>query len=301
MKHKPTLAEHLIQRGVHRQDELLAKIASENRTSATMKCVVSGRCAEFPLSVTIETATALGTVCVFPLALATVREWTDSLWIGSDKAGTQDKIKALEEQLARAELSVASGRQQEKVRLKRRKTAIAIQERMGAEATAAKARTQKKLDEADRQRKADENAMAVARRELSDPIALERTLQRRFTREQADTIRLYMAIPEAAQNKEVVELVLAALASRHFTSPQQRLYLEARLLEIKNGKTVKDGPPCAECGSASRLRYGRVGAFWGCTRYPVCRWLKDARADVEMAKNEKAVADTVAKREGRAS
>ena len=30
-------------------------------------------------------------------------------------------------------------------------------------------------------------------------------------------------------------------------------------------------PPCPECGNATRIREGRYGAFYGCTRYPECR------------------------------
>lgn len=299
------LTEYLIQRGVPKQDELLAKITFEGRTGATMKCIVSGRKAEFPLSVTVETSSALGSVCVFPLSPVTVREWTDSLWVGSDKKGedVRKKIEALEEQLARAELAVASARQQEKVRLAWRKGAISRQERAETAASAARARTQRAFEEDAKWRKANENALVVARRELADPVALERTLQRRFTRDQADVIRLYAAVPEAAKDEALSQTVLTVLAARHFSSVQQQRYVQARVLEIKNGGLVgRDGAKlCGTCGAPARLRYGRRGAFWGCTKYPTCRWLADARSDVEKAKIEAAVEETKAKREGRSS
>ncbi len=40
----------------------------------------------------------------------------------------------------------------------------------------------------------------------------------------------------------------------------------------------KDGPPCPLCGSATRLRHGRFGAFYGCVRYPNCNGKANATA-----------------------
>jgi ssDNA-binding Zn-finger/Zn-ribbon topoisomerase 1 len=33
----------------------------------------------------------------------------------------------------------------------------------------------------------------------------------------------------------------------------------------------KDGPPCPTCGSATKLRSGRYGLFYGCIKYPHCK------------------------------
>jgi len=33
----------------------------------------------------------------------------------------------------------------------------------------------------------------------------------------------------------------------------------------------RDGPRCPECGAKTRMREGRYGSFYGCTRYPDCK------------------------------
>ncbi|MCY1382092.1 DNA topoisomerase 1 [compost metagenome] len=34
--------------------------------------------------------------------------------------------------------------------------------------------------------------------------------------------------------------------------------------------TLPEGPACPLCGSATRQRTGKTGAFWSCCRYPDC-------------------------------
>lgn len=34
-------------------------------------------------------------------------------------------------------------------------------------------------------------------------------------------------------------------------------------------------PRCPDCGAPLRLRNGRYGDFWGCTRYPKCRYTRN--------------------------
>lgn len=299
-KDKKTLQQHLIDLGVSRSDELLAKVRFEQSLPSVARCVVSGRPAQFPLSVTIEASTALGTIRVFPLAPATVREWTDSMWIAGDKNpdATRKAIEMLEEQLSRAELSVASARQQEKTKKARRKIAVKVSERREAEAAAAKQRTEQSLSEIERWTRANANAMKIARQEMADPVARERTLQRRFARPQADTIRLYFAVPEAAQDKALTDTVTFALAARRFEHGQER-YVQRRLLEIKNGALLaNDAPVCEKCGVPMRLRYGKGGAFWGCPAYPVCREVKDARRQVAEARTRETIRETTEGQEG---
>lgn len=293
-KARKTLQQHLIDLGVSRQDELLGKVRFEQVLPKTAKCVASGRPSPFAMSVTFETATALGTIRVFPLAPATVREWTDSMWVAGDKSpeATRKAIKALEEQLSRAELAVASARQGEKVRLTRKKNAVKADERREAEAAAAKKRTEESLSEMERWKRANANALKIAQREMTDEVARERALQRRFTRPQADTLRLYFAVPEAAQDRLLTDTVLYVLAARRFDHQGQERYIKTRILEIRNGGLLADETPvCEKCGAAMKLRYGRSGAFWGCSSFPACRWAKDARKQVEEAKTRQAIAE----------
>ncbi len=41
--------------------------------------------------------------------------------------------------------------------------------------------------------------------------------------------------------------------------------------------------PCPDCGSDMRLRTGRFGRFYGCSRYPACRGTHTATRDGEPA------------------
>jgi hypothetical protein len=40
-------------------------------------------------------------------------------------------------------------------------------------------------------------------------------------------------------------------------------------------------PACPDCGAETRLRSGRYGQFFGCTRYPDCKGLQAANHDGE--------------------
>jgi Topoisomerase DNA binding C4 zinc finger len=40
-------------------------------------------------------------------------------------------------------------------------------------------------------------------------------------------------------------------------------------------------PPCPDCGANTKLRSGRYGMFFGCTRYPDCKGLQAANRDGE--------------------
>jgi ssDNA-binding Zn-finger/Zn-ribbon topoisomerase 1 len=43
-----------------------------------------------------------------------------------------------------------------------------------------------------------------------------------------------------------------------------------------NGRLESEGPPCPQCGRDTRLRTGRFGPFYGCTKYPECKGTIDA-------------------------
>lgn len=39
--------------------------------------------------------------------------------------------------------------------------------------------------------------------------------------------------------------------------------------------TAEDAPDCPKCGSPMRLRSGKKGQFWGCSKYPNCNGTRD--------------------------
>ncbi|HCK25723.1 MAG TPA: DNA topoisomerase III, partial [Alcanivorax sp.] len=34
---------------------------------------------------------------------------------------------------------------------------------------------------------------------------------------------------------------------------------------------IPQGPPCPQCGGATRQRSGKNGSFWSCAKYPDCK------------------------------
>lgn len=44
-----------------------------------------------------------------------------------------------------------------------------------------------------------------------------------------------------------------------------------RTRQSEQSDLPKNGPPCPECGAASKLRSGRYGPFYGCARFPDCK------------------------------
>lgn len=69
----------------------------------------------------------------------------------------------------------------------------------------------------------------------------------------------------------------------------------------KNMQTVKNGletdVPCPECGKALRIKFGKAGAFLGCSGYPDCRYTsnfeRDEKGAVHPVAREKPVLESV--------
>jgi restriction system protein len=59
---------------------------------------------------------------------------------------------------------------------------------------------------------------------------------------------------------------------REATCPSGHSVPPALSLDQILGGTLNATPACAKCGSRMRLVQGRSGKFWGCSRYPTCRY-----------------------------
>jgi hypothetical protein len=55
--------------------------------------------------------------------------------------------------------------------------------------------------------------------------------------------------------------------------------LEEELEKIKKG-TPFSGKFCPRCGSPMQKRMGRLGAFWGCTKYPNCNGTISIKSEI---------------------
>jgi hypothetical protein len=93
-------------------------------------------------------------------------------------------------------------------------------------------------------------------------LALTKAIEKRANAEQ-DIKTLGIAVP----NSTVVPTI-SPPPQRPVQSPQVVRPAPTPQLPTTGAKNVLN---CPRCGSPMRLRSGRYGRFWGCSRYPNCR------------------------------
>lgn len=90
---------------------------------------------------------------------------------------------------------------------------------------------------------------------------------------------------EVKSNKDFFDNFLASKYGRFCKTCKNQTIKEKKLLSISSQKTASiqttkesNGSHCPKCNSAMRLRKGKYGKFYGCSKFPYCRGTREYRA-----------------------
>ncbi len=93
-----------------------------------------------------------------------------------------------------------------------------------------------------------------------------------YFRELRQTIRKYQN--EQLSQQQVID-VLNAIKAANIVNPLARREHAQNVKQTRKQRDIKIANNiCPRCGGELVLRYGRYGAFWGCSNYPKCKFIQ---------------------------